>query len=1386
MFALPTHSFLKLVLVFAALANLVGNAEFVQGQEEADFYWIPISSQDESSEICHFRKKMTLVAPEKSEVLIAATGPFQLFMNGRLVASGEASTQYASFDAGRFLFPGVNVIAVEVDATGKSERGLALRFRVKEKHEPRWRAMGIDETWLTHQTNFPEWQKQRFRDLGWLPAAPSAQIAATRVESDPLPGMTSGQNSAQLGSVVAGQSENSPIPGGTSVQPSQASAKTIPIVSSKSMPTLAAPQKPYNEDVQREVATNESALDMPSSQISDAVPASSESKPEAAPSSKNVLVSTKSPQDQRSSPQPGPEDEAGASEPRFEIGKEFRIDPVLASDECGSIIAIAFDEWGYLIVSQEGGHLKIADLSIPFGEPRVATLCDEVENCQGILPLNGRLYVTGTGPQGLGLYLLERINPESTRMKVAKLLVKFSGQASEHGPHGLTLGPDGLLYCIIGNGSGPENQDQVYGPYRHPLEIDLTTRLEDPSGHSNGVRAPAGTVLRMTLDGTQVQTVAGGIRNAYDLVFNAHGDLFIHDSDMESDIGLPWYRPTALYHVTDGIDVGWRSGWAKYPYYFMDTVSPVAITDRGSPSGAVCYTHLNFPARYHGALFLADWSEGRVLAVRQTIRGASYTTEVEEFLKGKPLNVTDLDVGEDGALYLATGGRGTSGGVYRVAWTGAVPDDVMKFENDLTRLVRQPQATAPWARQNMAEVFYRNPQELALKLVGVALDAENTPNIRCQAIENLYLFGHLSDQTLATLSRDPLPQIRAKAAQICGTTKKWGPICLPLLNDEFKHVRRRAAEALLRTESTVSLTEIINLMSDDDHVLASTGTRLLERLPLNQWKDTVLKHENPRVFYYGSLSLMRLEPSADNGLMIVNRCSSLLEGFISDRDFVQLLRVAQITLARTKLEPKTIATFSKQMAAEFPTANSLLNRELVRILTYLKDTSSAESLVDYLANHADDNETKILVAMHYATFAENLNDKTRLALIESLHRSMGDNQAGSFRLYLSRSIRTATESLSKSSVSKIIQSGEKWPYALMPVFYRLTQEEMAEYSPMLVDLDRRLQPQGSRDVVAQARLGIIALLAEGKTDIGNEYLRRLWVEEPDRRRDIVIGIAQNPTRENWTYLIASLPIVNDLTAGDILNCIQSVKLRPVDPQHYREIIELGYRLRNDHAKTVSKILAMWTERDINDSNQTWEQQLEDWSKWYHEEWPNEQQVDVQDAQTISVSFQPAAEILDMLERRLISGDAERGLHVFNKADCAKCHRFGANGSSAGPDLTSIAKRFSKRETLESIVEPSKVVSDQYRSTMIVNENGISFVGLKVENNDGTITLIVPSGERVRFGPDEIAEQKFVTQSSMPDGLLDSLTKQEIADLFAFMYNEREAVVAQSTSETTVK
>jgi putative heme-binding domain-containing protein len=227
----------------------------------------------------------------------------------------------------------------------------------------------------------------------------------------------------------------------------------------------------------------------------------------------------------------------------------------------------------------------------------------------------------------------------------------------EHDAHAIRRGPDGWLYLLCGNhtGIGPKHASLPTSPIREPV---------------------AGCVLRIPPDLKGSEIVADGFRNPYGMDFNTDGELFTFDSDNERCVALPWYEPTRCYHVVPGGHHGWlspqRTETWRLPPYFPDVVPPIVTLGRGSPTGVVCYRHVQFPEKYRGCLFLCDWTFGRIWAVHLERSGSSYVGKPELFLEA---------VGENGFaptaaavhpitgdLYVSIGGRGTRGAVYRIRY----------------------------------------------------------------------------------------------------------------------------------------------------------------------------------------------------------------------------------------------------------------------------------------------------------------------------------------------------------------------------------------------------------------------------------------------------------------------------------------------------------------------------------------------------------------------------------------------------------------------------------------------------------------------------------------------------------------------------------------------
>ncbi len=116
-------------------------------------------------------------------------------------------------------------------------------------------------------------------------------------------------------------------------------------------------------------------------------------------------------------------------------------------------------------------------------------------------------------------------------------LREWRGGAGEHGAHGIVLGPDKKLYIVCGNFVDVPNDLAPISPHRVYGDDLALKRAEDGNGFGAGRQPPGGFVARVDLDGKNAELFSAGQRNAYDIDFNADGELFGFDSDMEWDWG---------------------------------------------------------------------------------------------------------------------------------------------------------------------------------------------------------------------------------------------------------------------------------------------------------------------------------------------------------------------------------------------------------------------------------------------------------------------------------------------------------------------------------------------------------------------------------------------------------------------------------------------------------------------------------------------------------------------------------------------------------------------------------------------------------------------------------------------------------------------------------
>jgi putative heme-binding domain-containing protein len=329
-----------------------------------------------------------------------------------------------------------------------------------------------------------------------------------------------------------------------------------------------------------------------------------------------------------------------------------------------SWVAMAFDPQGRLTLSKEKKGLLRFDLK----SGSMTEIESSLLECRGLVYAHGVLYANANNSKGL--YRLSDADGDGVFEQKEELMHSEGGVG--HGRNHIKLGPDGRIWVAHGNNVLLPSPIAEDSPLRNYANDQVLPNPWDGSMFDGTVELPAGHVVAYDPKTSRIELVAGGLRNPLDIAFNREGELFTFDADMERDVGTSWYMPTRVLHGVPGADFGWRRGTGRLPSWYVDTVPSVVDIGLSSPTG-ICFGYgAKFPKKYEDALFILDWSYGRIIAVHMQAKGASYTGTQETFVSGRPLNVTDACVGPDGALWFVTGGRGTQSGVYRVMWAAAL------------------------------------------------------------------------------------------------------------------------------------------------------------------------------------------------------------------------------------------------------------------------------------------------------------------------------------------------------------------------------------------------------------------------------------------------------------------------------------------------------------------------------------------------------------------------------------------------------------------------------------------------------------------------------------------------------------------------------------------
>ena len=391
----------------------------------------------------------------------------------------------------------------------------------------------------------------------------------------------------------------------------------------------------------------------------------------------------------------------------------FRVEVVAKADRVkqGSWISIAEDDRGRIIL---GANEQQPFTRLTLNQGKVAkteTIFTPVSESMGITWHDNGLYVQGGrlekpftevmdnpgfGRQSgqAGLHRLRDPIGDASFSDVQTLRTWDGpeGGHSDHGVHEARVSPDARhFYIINGNGVVQPKDMSANSPMRNFGEDRIIPTLSALTGRLGQEFAPGGSIARTDFEGKDYHLFAAGIRNALHFDWNADGEIFSFDSDMEPELGVPWYRPVRVFWAPSGADLGYRGNSGKFPTWYEDTLPPLAEIGLGSPVGVTFGYRTAFPALHQKALFVADNNYGRIIAVHLKPVGSGYAaTSWENFVWPKsldgsspsmPHNVTDMIVARDGTFYYVIGNRRTQSYLMKVTYVGKQPTSRVEYRN---------------------------------------------------------------------------------------------------------------------------------------------------------------------------------------------------------------------------------------------------------------------------------------------------------------------------------------------------------------------------------------------------------------------------------------------------------------------------------------------------------------------------------------------------------------------------------------------------------------------------------------------------------------------------------------------------------------------------------
>jgi len=1066
----------------------------------------------------------------------------------------------------------------------------------------------------------------------------------------------------------------------------------------------------------------------------------------------------------------GPGWQAIAEDVGIQAPDGFKVSLYAGDSLAHDIHSMTIDSHGRVVVAGKG-YVKILHDTDDDGRADKATMFSGVpkSGAHGMAFLGNNLVCTGDN----SVMLLRDEDGDGKADGVPEVWANL--KHPEHGANGVTIGPDGWIYVICGNDGGVSEKHATLP--------------------SSPVKKPqCGAVVRFSPDGKNSEIVAHGFRNPYDMAFNSYGHMFTVDADGERDQHLPWYTPTRLFDIAVGqhhgwVLEGWKRSWNR-PEYFFDNVPRLVEIGRGSPTGVECYRHRQFPKHYRDGIFSCCWTLGRVYYFPLKPKGSSYESEKEIFLETTGdvgFAPVDLAVSPEGDLFVAIGGRGTRGSVFRVSYQpdGEKRDFKTEWDNDLKRVLNADQPFSSWSRGKWIPLAKKVGRDAFL---AAALNRDRFPRQRIRAIEVLteWFSGMPAEEESFGVGEK---RVEARylwaAARSPGMQDRQGVLRFASSYEE-PIVNRAAWEGLARLRNLKGPRIVYGQLSwlSQDRRSRAACIHAANRLELD---ITAIESDVPRWRLARHWWKMKTVPLGDEAFKDAILAFELAaRSPAKDRAEVQLeaVRTLQKCVGDIRVAPtqpeihagylandlehisKALRWSAKaKLTSWFPTDCAKVNREIARVLGMLacENPHLLEKLVGcftYRTRPEDAIHYLNVISLIPGERSERVTKRTAAAL-GLLHTSMvldGKQPSRNWPLRVGELFTELAKRDPKLPAALVADTGYRFP-AQAKFGLRMKGKDRLAAARKLLKVSEYLSEEEGEWTAEMVQL-VAALPAEESLPA----LREQWHRFP--LRDAIVEIlTRAPQKEDRNRFLDSL----DSTQSDVV-ALAAGALQKIGGRGEPEEIAAALRVLRRQCshlkfaasrKALAELLQVWTGETIKVTEPERGDVLaayQPWFDWFDKTHPE-----------LAANMRKFAGGADWKKRLTeidwVSGDAGRGKIVFQRLACANCH--GSN-SRLGPELKGVAQRFSRNDLFAAIVDPNKDVSPLYYTTQLVTQSGKVYRGMMVyQSPDGTLLQTGPN-TTIRITGDQIAETAKSRQSLMPTGLLDTAKDRELADLYAYL------------------